>query len=80
MASNIVDGYFYKPLIYYIRSHDASVVVYRKAYSIYSIAVTEQWCGSDSVVGLGHACKLYLCTHDLETVTAIYTETPLCCH
>ena len=31
-------AYFYKPLIYYIRSHNASVVVYSKASSLYSIA------------------------------------------
>ena len=40
MASNILDGLFYKPMIYYIRIHNASVVVYNsKASSLYSIAV-----------------------------------------
>ena len=37
--TSIVDGLFYKPLIYYIRIHNASVVVYSKASSLYSIAV-----------------------------------------
>ena len=73
----IVDDLFYKPLIYYIRSHNASVVVYSKASSLNSIAVNS---GSYSVVGLWHMCKLYLYTHDLETVTAIYIKTSLCCH
>ena len=39
MASNIVGGLFYKPLVYYIRSHNASVVVHSKASSLNSIAV-----------------------------------------
>ena len=42
MTSNIVDGLLYKPLIYYLRSHNASVVVYNiysKASSLYNIVV-----------------------------------------
>ena len=46
-------AYFYKPLIYYIRSHNASVVVYSKASSLYSIAVN-----SDAVTIVLWACGI----------------------
>ena len=55
MASNIVDGLFLKPLIYYIRSHNASVVVYSKASSG-AVAIVLWACG----IRVNYVCALMI--------------------